>query len=262
MGGRGSKPRPPPPPPRPIIEFYYKYFDIPADGDRRIRDLNAEQDRKIAQRNQLQRELDVIIRKLASETEQMYYWLDLKTKRQNEIDKLNTEIADLKEKIKDLQDKIDKAKQAYKIATEQANAAGTAATALAAQDVDAIYKNLDAKAVYQSAVQIQNQYIIDQYTDYKSDLIKGDVLSADVFGREVTYAVLNKILFIFYFVLFAVLVYVFFVIKKNLSISYRIAILVVVAIYPFFVMLVERYAYDLILYLYSLVMAEPYKRHA
>ena len=261
MGGRGSKPRPPPPPPpRPIIEFYYKYFDVPADGDRRIRDLNAEQDRKIARRNQLERELTVIIDKLASEKRDMYYWLDLKTKRQKEINALNKEITDLNTQIRDLQSKIAGASTTYEIATQQANTARSATDNLTAKVVDAKENHFDATNIYYNVINDQNDYLIDKYNDKKSDFIKGDVLSSEVTDKESFYSYVNYILSICYFVLVAILVYVLVFVSTKMSLVIRIILIIIAILYPFIIMLIEYYAYDLIVYLYKIAIAEPYKK--
>jgi uncharacterized membrane protein len=184
----------------------------------------------------------------------------LKIKRQKEIDVLNKEVAVLNTQIRDLQSKIAGASTTYEIATQQSNAAKSATDNLTAKIVDAKENNIEATNIYYKVLNDQNEYLIDKYNDKKSDFIKGDVLSSEVTNKESFYSYVNYILSICYFVLVVILIYVLIFVSTKNSLVIRIILIIIAILYPFIIMLIEYYAYDLLVYLYKIAIAEPYKK--
>jgi hypothetical protein len=259
MGGRNSIPRPPPPPPPPIIQYYYYYFDIPADAEDRIRRMDNQINIKTNDRNNLQWEVEVLNQNIRRAIGEVNHWTRIKNQRQRQIDILNGEIADLNKKIKDLQDKIEKAKQAYEIANQQSKAAQSGTVTLAAKKTDATQINIDVTDVYYKSLQKQNKYLIDQYNEYKGALTRGDLLSEYLFGKDETFSFVNKILFIFYFALVIILLVVLVFVQRSMPIHYKLMILIGAASYPFLILVMENYIYNLLSYFYSIIMGEPYR---
>jgi cell division protein FtsL len=255
MGGGGSRPSPPPP----IIQFYYYYFDIPEDAERRIRDMDYQVNVKTNARNNFQWEVNVLTQNIKGAIGDVNFWTGIRNERQRQIDILNGEIADLNKKIKDLQDKIEKAKQAYEMANQQSKAAQSATTALTAQTADATNKNVDVTDVYHKAIKLQNKALVAQYNEYKTALTRGDVLSEYLFGKDGTFSFVNKILFIFYFALVIILLVVLVFVQRAMPIHYKLMILIGAASYPFLVLVMENYIYNLLSYFYSIIMGEPYR---
>jgi len=254
MGGRSSRPAPPP-----IIQFYYYYFDIPEDAERRIRDMDNQVNIKTNDRNNLQWEIEVLNQNIRRAIGEVDHWTRIRNERQRQIDILNGEIADLNQKIKDLQDKIEKAKQAYEIANEQSKAAKSGTVSLTAQKIEATYKNIDVTDVYYKSLQKQNKYLIDQYNEYKGALTRGDLLSEYLFGKDGTFSFINKILFIFYFALVIILLVVLVFVQRAMPIHYKLMILIGAVSYPFLILVMENYIYNLLSYFYSIIMGEPYR---
>lgn len=254
MGGGGSRPSPPPP----IIQFYYYYFDIPEDAERRIRDMDYQVNVKTNTRNNLQWEVNVLTQNIKSATNDVNYWKGIRNERQKQIDELNRQIEDLNSKIKDLQDRIAKATQAYEIANQQSQAAQSATVALTAQTADATNKNVGVTDIYHKAIKLQNQGLVAQYNEYKAALTRGDVLSEYLFGKEGGFSFINKALFLLYFGFVIILLYLLVFVQRMIPVRYRIMILIGAVIYPFLILTMENYIYNLLSYFYSIIMGEPY----
>jgi hypothetical protein len=254
MGGRPSRPAPPP-----IIQFYYYYFDIPEDAERRIRAMDYQVNVKTNARNNFQWEVNVLTQNIKDAIGDVNYWTGIRNERQKQIDELNRQISDLNSKIKDLQDRIAKATQAYEIANQQSKVAQSATATLTAQTADATNKNVGVTDVYHKAIKLQNQGLVAQYNEYKAALTRGDVLSEYLFGKEGEFSFINKSLFLLYFGFVIILLYLLVFVQRTIPTHYRVMILIGAIVYPFLILTMENYIYNLLSYFYSIIMGEPYR---
>ena len=256
MGGRQS--RPPPPPPPPVVSFYYQYFDIPSNAQQRINDMNNQIESKKKTQSNLQWELNTALNNQRTATTEKEYWKNLSIRLQTQINALNSEISGLQKQVDDLKDKLSKATTQLAVANSQTAISQTAIQDLTSKNVDANYKNLDTKTLYYKTIEQQNKILINQYDDLRSGLTRGDVLSSYVFGKNGNYDKINYIFFIAYFVLVAILLGLFIFISTGLSRYFKISILIIAVLYPFIILLTESYMYELVRYIYSIAVAEPY----
>jgi hypothetical protein len=124
-----------------------------------------------------------------------------------------------------------------------------------------VYDSNEKTYDYFIAIREQNDKLLDKARNNKSENLTYDQKAFYQVERFDNVLKINYILYIVYYVFLIVLIGILFFVQTNMSIYYRIIMIVLLIIYPFIIYTIEKMLYDAGSYTYSTVNTNVYSNN-
>jgi len=124
-----------------------------------------------------------------------------------------------------------------------------------------VYDSNEKTYDYFVAIREQNDKLLDKARNSKSDNLTYDQKAFYQVERFDSVLKINYILYIVYYVFIIVLIGILFFVQTNMSIYYRIIMIVLLIIYPFIIYTIEKMLYEAGSYTYSTINTNVYSNN-
>lgn len=265
MGGRSSKPKPRGPPPGVIqkndrLKSQLRHLKRVIDRlNRNIRNINNEIRHKQGSIRSMEREIQNLNTSIKGYTDRYnsakslikQYNSEIKA-LQKEKKKLDREISSLEKEIVSLQTIIDK--------VDDGNIDLEYELDLLLEEHNKIKGvSVDNDEKYYDLLTVQNDHLNREYDYLKNDLTKGDQASTFVQPKIQNWELTNHFFRVAYYV-FALVLLLFLYQHFSMKRLYpTIIIILLIGLYPFYILHIERFLYRNIMYIGKFITATPVK---
>jgi len=242
---------PPAPPPITIT------IKIPSNALDIISNMNNTINQNQNTINYLQSQLNDVLDQINNNTATMNKLQNKIVDLKSQINNLNNEIAELHSLIQLITKSIDNNVGVLNLRNNQIQILEKYINYLNIENINALESNKESKKILFDLIKKQNSKYSEKYDDLRYTLTKGDKLSDYTNKIYQYYDVMNFYLVIIYYFL---LIYLLIFVKINISNTFKILIICFFLCYPFIINSLEIFIYDLCIYLYSIIIGEPYKK--
>jgi len=118
--------------------------------------------------------------------------------------------------------------------------------------------NIDTKIKYYKDMQDQNELLYTSLTEKRNDLTTDELKTTHIYNNTDTYDIVHTLLFYVYYVIALLIIFIAY---SNEYISNKYVLggaIILLAVYPFYILNVELFIYDTFIYLWALFKGVPY----